>query len=369
MSRNLYDVLGVEKSASQEDIKKAFKNLALKFHPDRNPGNASSEAQFKEVNEAYETLSNEAKKANYDVRIAFTTTGYKPDFGQVMEDLFGASRNVWAARDAQKANHAAPGHQQPQGGTWNPSHDVPGEDIEIGVEITLEESINGCKKPVKVRGNQSSPCQSCGGTGGQPGVRVTPCSACSGRGVGVSPNGKSASIRKCIVCRGRGSIPLVLCKACAGRGLGTYEKEIIIRIPAGIENGQQLRISGRGNPGHPPGDLYIDVRIIDDGKFRRDGMDIHCNIKVTLKQAVLGGYVSINGPSDSHVDIPIPPGTQPGDEVKVLGAGVKGTLGNARGNFIVHITVELPKTLSPRGKKLLDELCEEVVDTSRVPVQ
>lgn len=367
MDRNLYDVLGIQKNASQEDIKKAFKELALKFHPDRNPGDISSENQFKDVNEAYQTLSDVTKKANYDLRESFsfgyqtranTRSGTGPnisDFRKAVEDMFGrthgrtqgAQNTVWGSQSTQAT-------QQPQEGTWHPSHDIPGEDIETSVEITLKESISGCKKPIKIHGNRSSPCKSCGGTGGQPGARTIVCSSCAGRGSGVSPNGMSASIRKCIVCRGRGKVPLALCEACLGHGLETYAKEVTVSIPAGIENGQQLRISGRGNPGHPPGDLYISVRITDDGKFRRNGMDIHCNVKVTLKQAILGGYISINGPDDSNVDVKIPPGTQPGDEVKISGAGVKGA--HLRGDFVVHVTVDLPKVLSPRGEKLLDEL-------------
>lgn len=352
---SLYEVLGIERSASQDDIRKAYKKLALEFHPDRNPGNESAENKFKEINEAYRILSDEAKKSDYDLKSSFERGFGRHDFSQVMDEIFKSKHK--------QRNHTEQ-NTQPKQGTWDPSDDVPGEDVEVNLDITIEESIDGCQKTVRVQGQRlTSPCRVCNGTGGQPGTRTTTCAACAGHGRGISPNGTSSQIRRCIVCRGRGSVPLVQCRECGGRGSGAHEKDIRIKIPAGIGNRQQLRISGMGTPGHPPGDLYVEVKIKEGGQFRREGMDLHCNVKITLKQAILGGPVSFTGLNGSNVELSILPGTQPGDEIRVIGHGVESAINKTRGDIVAHVTVALPKVLSPRAKKLLEEFYDDLSRT------
>lgn len=371
MEKNLYEVLGLDRGASADDVKKAFRRLASQLHPDKNPGDAQAEASFKLVNEAHQVLSDDARRAAYDFQLAFGAHGVPPgargpgqgrrgqavDFSQVMEDLFRGQGGF-------RSSSARPTPQQPQQGTWQPQHDVPGEDVHVEVDLTFEESIRGCKKAIKARGHrQTVPCPSCGGSGSQPGSRTVTCSACAGHGRGVSPTGSGASVRKCAACRGRGSVPLAPCRQCAGRGTGAYEKDVTVTVPAGVDTGQQLRLPGMGTPGHPPGDLYVSIRVESGGSYRREGMDVHCVVRVTMKHAILGGRTVFDGPDGSPVELDVPPGSQPGDVVTVPGAGVVGALSKTRGDLKVHVDVSLPKKLSPRGKKLLEELYDEMSRT------
>lgn len=354
VTKNYYEVLGIERNASQDDIKKAFRKLALELHPDRNPGDSGAEDKFKELNKAYGILSNDASKSDYDIKTMHKTdsTGYgSVNFSTIIDDL------IWG-----KSGNRNTVNSQPKSGTWSPSNDIPGDDIEIKLQISLDESIQGCNKTVKVRGDRAtSVCQPCNGTGGHPGTRTITCTSCLGQGTNVGASHLFNQSKKCVVCRGFGSVPLVPCRTCAGKGTGLYEREMIVKIPSGIGNGQQLRISGMGTPGHPPGDLYIEIEIKNDGKFRRDGINIHCDVKITIQQAIMGGVIPFDGPS-GHVELNIPPGTQPGDEIVIDGLGVSGVKSQLKGNFIAHVMVSIPKIISPRGKKLLDELLDELSD-------
>jgi molecular chaperone DnaJ len=344
-------MLGIERNASQEDIKKAYKKFALELHPDRNPGDVEAENKFKELNEAYRTLSNDASKSDYDIKIAYSSkTNSHVNFSTVIDDLIQGR----SGRDSRNTVN-----NQSKSGTWSPLNDIPGEDLEIKIEISLDESIQGCSKAIKVHGDRAtSVCQVCNGTGGHPGTRTITCTSCLGLGKSVNASLHFNQPRKCVVCRGFGSVPLVPCKTCSGKGTGIYEREMKIKIPSGIGSGQQLRISGMGTPGHPPGDLYIEIEIKNDGKFRRDGINIHCDVKITLQQAIMGGTIPFDGPS-GHVELSIPPGTQPGDEITIAGLGVSGVKSQLKGSFIAHVMVSIPRITSQRGQKLLDELLSE----------
>jgi len=353
VNNNFYEVLGIDKTASHDDIKKAFKKLAHQHHPDRNPGDSSAEVKFKDINEAYYTLSDDVKKASYDLRMGFVShsNSSQPDFVRIMEEFERkrTSTNTYTHGIPWRGRGPVSTPQE------EPSSENIGEDIEIETEITFNESINGCKKLIKIRGNiGSAPCSGCNGSGGQPGARTVTCSSCAGHGKGFNLNGAFSQTRKCLVCRGRGSIPLVTCKMCSGRGVGIYEKEINIKIPAGIENNQQLRIIGMGSPGKPPGDLYVTVKIAENNRYSRKGADIYGSVEISLKQAISGGNTSFEGLGGS-INLFVPPGTQPGDEVRVPGFGV-----GTKGDFVACIKVSLPKIVSPRGQKLLDELYDEL---------
>ena len=342
MSKNPYEVLGVEQTATSDEIKKAFRKLAQQHHPDRNPDDSLSESKFKEINEAYQTLSDSTKRAAYDIS---TATGGYNNLNQIMNDLF--RNKAWGDSRGTKT----------QAGTWSPESDVPGEDIHVDLEVSFDESIHGCKKSVKIRGNKSTvKCSVCLGFGAQPGSRTTICNSCGGHGRGVSSIGSVTNVRKCAACRGRGSIPLSPCRACHGRGLSVYEKDIIITVPSGVDTGQQLRLSGIGTPGHPPGDLFVTISVQTDGKFTRSGMNISCSTSITMKQAIVGCNTTFDGPEGSPICLRVPPGTQPGDIITLPGAGIVGALSKTRGDLKVCINVSLPKKLSPRGEKLLEEL-------------
>lgn len=353
MSKSFYEILEIREEASQEEIKKAFKRLAAIHHPDADGGD---ESKFKEINEAYQTLSDDLKRAKYDLGRQFNrnfgspgprVAGSRP----FIDDLF---TNLWnfhpESADASRKSPSSAGPVPTQ---------EPGDDITADLLLTLEESVKGCKKQIKISSPRPSvQCGVCGGGGSQPGTRRVACASCSGYGrhVGFSNPG----VRICPACRGQGTVPLIPCQNCKGTGKTVYVKEIIVNIPPGISEGQQLRIACMGSPGHPPGDLYLSIRIKANNDFWRQGQDVHTRKQVDMKHAILGGPTRIEGPDGSVREVMIPPGTQPGDLVRVPGAGVANPVGGAYGDLIVHVVVQLPKTLSSRAAKLLEELSDEL---------
>jgi len=366
VGKSHYEVLGVQENASSEEVKRAFRKLAAAHHPDVG-GDA---AKFRELNDAYQVLSDDAKRAAYDLtsqlegvaaRIRKNRDGMPPIdprgpnvYDKFVEDLFGG---LWTAHPgspgAQRKNPSAPAGIPRQ---------ERGDDILTEMILTLEESLKGCKKNIRVSGPRPSVnCGVCGGNGSQPGTRRVPCGSCAGHGrhVGFGPP-HGPGVRTCPACRGAGSVPIVPCQPCKGTGRTTYVRELSVSVPSGIAQGQQLRIAGMGTPGHPPGDLYIDIRVRTGHDFWREGQDMHTSRKVSMRHAILGGPVHIEGPDGRECEVVVPPGTQPGDLVKVPGGGVTGALGGTRGDLVVHVVVQLPKALSARARKLLEELSEEL---------
>lgn len=376
MSKSHYEVLEVERSASADDIKKAFRRLAQKYHPDKNPGDEGAVVAFKEVNTAYQVLSDESKRQRYDfehnpleamrenLRKATqgsngpgsSRQGTAKSPQDILEDLFshGHSEDFSPFGNAQRQN---PSNQE----TYKAPE--PGDDITIESELTLEESLNGCEKQIKVKAPRPNiACSNCGGDGSQPGTRRVACNSCAGHGKNYTM-GQRMGVKKCVTCNGMGTIPLIKCKVCGGSGRGVFERTITVRIPAGITEGQQLRVAGHGSPGHPPGDLYISVKIRSNKLFQREGLDLHTTRTISLRQAMFGGQMAFEGPTGASVTIEIPSGVQPGSRVTVAGAGVNGKhLG--RGDMIVHLEIGLPKTMNARARKLLEEFFEEISRTN-----
>jgi molecular chaperone DnaJ len=356
--KTYYDVLGVTKDASADEIKHAFRKLASQCHPDKNPGDKNAELRFKELNEAYQTLGDDTKRKIYDfdqrmagtqVNIGHTVRPTNPqDLQDLMQDLFV---------DLDFAPFQTPRRKPTTQEVFQ--KDAPGDAVLMDLTITLEESIAGCKKPITVKGPRPNvKCGNCGGIGTRPGTRRIQCSVCAGHGKQYNLNGRGNRI--CQMCAGTGTLPLERCNACGGNGKVIYTKDIVVQVPAGIAEGQQLRLAGQGTPGHPPGDLLITIKVAASRQFWREGNDVHTTKRVSLRHAITGGPVIFTGPDGQTVSAQIPEGTQPGEIIRISGAGVAGPLSKARGDLMVHVEVMLPRQLSPRAKKLLDEFMEEL---------
>ena len=351
-------MLGVRNDATAEEIKHAFRKLASQLHPDKNPGDKAAETRFKEINEAYQTLGDEDKRKVYDFdqRMAGTQVNVgRAHPGKVGQDLQDMMADLF--NDMDFTPFQAPRKRPTTQDTYQ--KDIAGDNILMNLEITLEESVSGCKKPIIAKGPRPSVrCGTCGGIGTKPGTRRITCQSCAGHGKQFNLNGRGN--RPCQVCGGLGTLPLERCNACGGNGKVIYAKEILLTVPAGVADGQQLRLAGQGTPGHPPGDLFVTIRVSASRQFWRDGNDLHTTKRVSMRHAINGGPIVFTGPDGQEVTVQVPTGTQPGDIIRVLSAGVAGPLSKVRGDLMVHVEVMLPRQLSIRARKLLDELMEEL---------
>lgn len=373
-SRSFYEILGVEFDATEEDIKKAYRKRASEFHPDKNPGDSEAESKFKELGSAYQVLSDPQQRERYDLLTARFGRGRKPNaqsgpsgFGQgidpsLFETLLGEIFNVGT-------------HSRPR----NPRHRVdsepaqtprPGEDVETEVHITLEEAAEGCKKRILVRSVDTTiTCTTCLGSGGRPGGPASPCAACSGKGKQPHAWNKNHMIR-CPACKGRGSTPILKCVSCGGKGSVRQDKEIDVKIPAGVDSGHKLRLAGAGSPGYQsaPGDLFLIIRIIEHPSIVRKGKHLFVQKRVKLTELLRGSESSVETIGNKVVDFHIPAGSQPGDTITIHGAGIVGITDKLCGDLHITINAWLPKPTTARGMKLLEELCEEL-DKSGPPRQ
>lgn len=348
--RDYYEVMGVPKNASDDEIKKAYRKLAKQYHPDLNPGDKTAEAKFKEVNEAYEVLSDNEKKARYD---QFGHAGVDPNFGggpggspfdgdidlgDIFNSFFGG---FGVGRNA------------------NPNAPRRGRDAQASVAISFEEAAKGCKKQVSYQRVES--CQVCSGTGAETGTDVKTCSQCSGTGqVRVNqrtPFGVVQTTRSCDKCGGKGKVVEKPCHACSGSGRVKKVKNLEIAVPAGIDDGQVLNVGGQGDSGvngGPSGDLHVYVSVRPHPIFERRGNDVWCEMPITFTQAALGAEVVV--PTlDGQVSYQVHDGTQPGDVFKLRGKGIPNLNGRGRGDQYVRVTIEVPKNLSQKQKDLLLE--------------
>ena len=349
--------MGVPKNASEDEIKKAYRKLAKQYHPDLHPGDKDAEAKFKELNEAYEVLSDKEKKARYD---QFGHAGVDPNFGAGAAggspftgdidfgDIFNSFFGGFGGGGARRANPNAPRR---------------GSDAEAVVNISFEEAAKGCKKTIAYDRIES--CQECGGSGAQKGTTAKTCPQCSGTGqVRVSqrtPFGVVQTSRGCDRCRGTGKVIDSPCHTCGGSGHVRRRHSIEVNIPAGVDSGDRIRLRGAGMAGvrgAPSGDLFVDIRVRPHDIFTRDGNDLHCEINVPFVTAALGGQMEI--PTlEGKVNITIPEGTQPGRVMRLANKGVKSTRSRTKGHLYCHINVEVPTGLSEEQKDLLrrfDEL-------------
>lgn len=355
--KDLYEILGVDRNATQEEIKKAYRRLAKKYHPDLNPGDKEAEQKFKEINEAYEILSDPQKRAQYDQfgHAAFEQGGFQQSgfgdftqggfdfdfggfgdiFGDIFSDFFGTGK-----RKAEKGPRK-------------------GADIRYDLTLTFEEAAFGTEKEIEVE--RFEVCDVCHGTGVKPGSRPETCPVCHGTGeirqTQNTPFGRIVNIRTCPRCHGEGKIITDPCQKCGGTGRIRKRRKIKVTIPAGIDEGQMLTLRGEGEPGlrgGPNGDLYIVIHVKPHEIFKREGYDVYVKIPISFADAALGGEIKI--PTlDGIVSFTIPEGTQTGTKFKLRGKGIPHIGGRGRGDQIVEVYVEVPKRLSEKQKELLRE--------------
>ena len=350
--RAYYEVLGVAKTASEDEIKKAYRKLAMKHHPDRNQGEASkgAEEKFKEVKEAYEMLSDAQKRAAYDQH---GHAGVDPNmrgggdgmggFAEAFGDIFGDMFNPG-------------GRGRAQGGRQV----YRGSDLSYAMEVTLEEAARGKDAQIRIPSWES--CDTCHGSGAKVGTSAKTCTTCAGAGTVQMRQGFFSVQQTCPHCRGTGKIIPEPCTTCLGQGKVKKQKTLEVKIPAGIDDGMRIRSTGNGEPGTnggPPGDLYIEIRLKKHDIFERDGDDLHCQVPVSFITAALGGEIEVPTLAGKAA-IDIPEGTQAGKQFRLRGKGIKGVRASYPGDLYCHIAVETPVKLTEHQRKLLRELEESL---------
>ncbi|MCL2725774.1 MAG: molecular chaperone DnaJ [Polyangiaceae bacterium] len=356
--RDYYEVLGVERSASAEDVRKAYKREALKHHPDRNPGDASAEANFKIVNEAYQVLSDDEKRRIYD---QFGHAGLEGGgFGGDASDVFSHMQDLFAEM------FAGGGF----GGGRRRGRQQRGADLRVQVTLTLREAAFGVKREVTVHAPVR--CDDCGGTGAKAGTKPESCTQCRGTGQVSNARGFVMFTTPCQRCGGQGVVIKQPCKTCSGHGAVEKARNVIVAFPAGIDSGQRLRVPGQGMPGPgsaPAGDLYVEIDVQEDARFERDGVDLVTRVHVSFVDAAMGAEVlvpSLGEPGDGlnvhHATVPmnIPPGTQSGAVFTIKGQGIPRLDGRGRGSLVAVVQIDVPQRLSERAKAILQELDAEL---------
>lgn len=361
--RDYYEVLGVSKGASDDEIKKAYRKTAKKYHPDLNPDNAEAEAKFKECNEAYEVLSDPQKKARYD---QFGFAGVDPSYGAGQgAGGFGGGFGFDGDIDLGDIFSSFFGGGFGGGGR-NPNAPQRGRDLQASVSLTFEEAAKGCKKTVEVM--RVMDCSDCGGTGAAKGTSPSTCPDCQGRGVinvqQRSPFGVMTTQRTCTRCGGTGKIITSPCQKCSGKGKVRTKKKIEINIPAGIDNSQVVNVRGYGNTGAnggPAGDLKVVVNIKKHPYFSREGYDVWVHRHISIVEATLGADVTV--PTlDGDTTLHVPAGTQPGEVFTLKGnKGIQRLNGMGRGEEYVRIVVDIPKTVNEKQKELLKEFDKDYI--------
>lgn len=358
-------MLGVDKGASDDEIKKAYRQAAKKYHPDLHPDDKQAEAMFKEVNEAYEVLSDHDKKARYD---QFGHTGVDPNFGAGQGGYGGGFGGFDVDLGDLFGNIFGGGFGGGFGGSRRSNPNAPrrGTDTQVNLNLSFEEAAKGCVKTVKVPVIDT--CSDCSGTGAKKGTSPKTCPACNGRGnvtqVQRTPFGQMQTQRPCDRCSGTGRIIENPCPTCSGKGRVRRTREIEVTVPAGIDDQQVLNLSGKGNAGTnggPAGDLHVIVSVRPHALFEREGYDVYCEVPITFVQATLGAEIVV--PTlDGKVNLKIRDGTQPGDEYKLKGRGIQYLRSSARGDQYVRIKLEVPRGLSGEQKKKLQDFDNSLDD-------
>lgn len=343
-NQDYYELLGVSRGASNEEIKRAFRKLAAKYHPDANPGDAQAEERFKEINEAYQVLSDPEKRDRYDqfghagADGGFSAGGFDgfgTGFGDIFDMFFGG----------------AAGSSRPNGPERGP-------DLRYDLTVTLEEVVTGAERPIRVVREET--CHHCHGNQAEPGTRIETCPDCRGRGqverISDSFLGRIRRIETCARCRGTGKIIKEPCKACAGRGVVRAEKHLTVKVPPGVDESTRLRVQGEGAAGRRgggPGDLIVFIHVKEHERFRRDGDDLWIDLAIGFSQAALGAELSVTGlDGEDHV-IHIAPGTQTDTVVRVARAGLPRLGSSAKGGLNVRLVVEVPTHLGSKERELL----------------
>ena len=356
MAKDYYQTLGVDRKASDEELKKAFRKLAMQHHPDRNQDNPASEAKFKEVNEAYEVLKDPQKRAAFDqfgsegVGAAGRNSGFRDATGfgsaftDIFEDMFG---------DAMGRGGSRTGPQR-------------GADMQYTMEITLEEAFAGVESTIKVPTNET--CDKCSGSGAATGTGEEQCPACSGIGRMRMQQGFFTIERTCPTCNGAGKIIRDPCSKCSGQGRTRKEKTLKVKIPAGIESGRRIRLAGEGEAGFrggPAGDLYVLLAVKPHKLFKRDGANIHCRVPIPMTTAALGGEIEVPTISGNRTKVKIPEGTQTGQQLRLKTKGMPVLRSDAAGDMFIEIQVETPMSLNRKQQDLLKELDKSLGGTAQ----
>lgn len=347
-----YELLGVSRTASDSDLKSAFRKLAMKHHPDKNPGDAAAEAKFKELNEAYQTLSDPQKRAAYDRfgHAAFENggmgggPGFGNDFASSMADIF---EDLFGDLSGRRGGRRTDGRER-------------GSDLRYNLEITLEEAYKGKTATLKVP--TSITCDACSGSGAKPGSKPKTCSTCGGQGRVRASQGFFSIERTCPSCGGRGETIDDPCRSCGGAGRVTRERTLSVNVPAGVEDGTRIRLAGEGEAGlrgGPSGDLYIFLSIKPHPFLQRDGADLFCRVPVSMVTASLGGDLTVPVLDGQEVAVKVPEGTQTGKQIRLRGRGMPVLRAREHGDLYIQIVVETPQQLSPRQKELLREFERE----------
>ena len=348
---DFYDLLGVARDASPEDIKKAYRKLAMQHHPDRNAGNAAAEQKFKALSEAYDVLKDEQKRAAYDRfgHAAFENGGARPgggDFGfatgfaDIFDEMFGDFMG-------QRRGGA--------GGTNNR-----GNDLRYNLEVSLEEAFKG--KQTTIRVTTLVPCEACSGNGAAPGSKPVSCPTCHGAGRVRAQQGFFTIERTCPACHGAGRVIDNPCRSCSGQGRVRKEKSLAVSIPAGVEDGTRIRLAGEGEAGvrgGAAGDLYIFLTVKPHPIFQRDSANIHCRVPISMPTAALGGAIEVPVIDGGRAKLTIPAGTQSGHQFRLRGKGMSVLRAAARGDMYVEVAVETPVKLNKRQQELLREFEKE----------
>lgn len=351
-NRDFYEILGVPRSADAAAIKSAYRKLAMQYHPDQNPGDASAEEKFKEINEAYAVLSDPEKRARFDRfgRAAFDGGmgggGFSGDFSDIFSEVFGdAFGDLFGQRPGGGRRGAGPER---------------GGDLRYDIEITLEQAHSGMEREIVTPREMS--CEPCTGTGAEPGTSVETCSTCGGAGQVRASQGMFRIVRTCMTCGGRGSVIRTPCKACGGLGRVKRDRKLSVKIPAGVEDGTRIRLSGEGDlgaRGGPPGDLYIFLSVRPHKIFERDGMELFCRVPVPMTVAALGGDIEVPTISGKKQNLTVVAGAQTGRRYRIKNEGMPRLQGRDFGDLHVEIFVETPVNLTAKQKRLLAEFAED----------
>ncbi|RCS25089.1 molecular chaperone DnaJ [Phyllobacterium salinisoli] len=346
MKPDYYETLGVAKGADEKTLKSAFRKLAMQFHPDKNPGDHEAERRFKEIGEAYETLKDPQKRAAYD-RFGHAAFEHGNGFGgggfgaaggfaDIFEDIFG---EMMGGARQRRTN----GRER-------------GADLRYNMEVSLEEAYSG--KTAQIRVPTSMVCEDCSGTGAKPGTQPVTCSMCGGAGRVRAAQGFFSIERTCPSCNGRGQIIKDPCAKCAGQGRVTQERSLSVNIPAGIEDGTRIRLTGEGEAGlrgGPSGDLYIFLSIKPHEFFQRDGADLYCKVPISMTTAALGGQFEVSTLDGTQTRVKIPEGTQNGKQFRLKGKGMPVLRQPVMGDLYIQIAIETPQNLTRRQRELLEE--------------
>jgi molecular chaperone DnaJ len=348
-NRDYYEILDIRREASEEEIKKAYRKLAMKYHPDKNPGNKESEEKFKEASEAYEVLRDKEKRQIYDQygHEGLKGSGFNgfhgfddifSSFGDIFEDFFGFGGGSRSGRSRARK----------------------GKDLRYDTELTLEDAFSGKEESIAFQ--KLANCEICKGSGVAPGSDIKRCSTCQGSGSVITSQGFFRIKTTCPTCKGQGSIIEKPCQECRGGGKIQVKKDLSLKIPPGVDNGSQLRLRGEGESGEfggPPGDLFIVIHIKEHSLFSRDGDNLFCEIPISFVQAALGDKIGIPviGQSETK-EIKIPQGSQPGDVITLSGLGMPSLSRKQRGDLYIKLNVLIPKKLSSRQRELLEEFAK-----------